>query len=102
MFFFPASPSIPIGTFGLWPVHIPLFLHGLELAKHKHIMGTTGTGKSKFNAHVAVSLITQHIPCSIIDPHADLTHDILGILQSRGFFNSPQAFEKLWYIEFAR
>ena len=65
-------------------------------------MGTTGVGKSKFNAHVAVNLLTQGIPCSVIDPHADLVHDILGILHSHGFFQQPNAYEKLWYVEFAR
>lgn len=94
--------SLHLGLQGRWPLRFPLALRGLELAKHKHIMGTTGVGKSKFNAHVAVSLIRSGLPCSVIDPHADLVHDILGLLHQDGFFQSPAAVKKLWYVEFAR
>src|SRR5947209_632092 len=97
-----ANSSLRLGTRGYWPLRWPLHLAGLELAKHKHIMGTTGVGKSKFNAHIATSLILQGIPCSVVDPHADLVHDILGFLSCRGFFNRPNAHTKLWYVEFAR
>src|SRR5947208_4959227 len=98
----PNYVSLHLGTQGHWPLRLPLSLAGLELAKHKHIMGTTGVGKSKFNAHVAVSLIRAGIPCSVIDPHADLVHDILGLLHQEGYFHQPQALKKLWYVEFAR
>src|SRR6266700_7440057 len=95
--------SLPIGTTGHWPIFSwPVRLTGRELEKHKHILGTTGVGKSKFNAHIASYLILHNQPCSVIDPHADLTHDILAILLDRGFFNHQEAFKKLWYIEFAR
>ncbi len=98
----PNKPLLHLGNQGYWPLRLPLRLHGLELAKHKHIMGTTGVGKSKFNAHVAVSLIQNGYPCSVIDPHADLVHDILGLLHQNGFFRQPAAFQKLWYVEFSR
>jgi len=94
--------ALHLGTRGRWPLRWPLNLAGLELAKHKHIMGTTGVGKSKFNAHVAVSLIRAGSPCSVIDPHADLVHDILGLLHQSGYFQSPLAFKNLWYVEFSR
>src|SRR5947207_13620331 len=89
------TPSLRLGLQGYWPLRWPLHLRGLELAKHKHIMGTTGVGKSKFNAHVAVSLIQKGVPCSVIDPHADLVHDVLGLLHQSGFFQHPNAFKKI-------
>src|SRR6266849_2828390 len=95
--------SITIGKTGRWPFTLwPVRLRGRELEKHKHIMGTSGAGKSKFNAQVATSLILQEQPCSVIDPHADLTHDILAMLYDKGYFQTPEAYEKLWYVEFAR
>src|SRR6266581_7033341 len=99
---FSRDQTLRLGTRGRWPLRLPLRLHGLELAKHKHIMGTTGVGKSKFNAHVAVSLIRAGLPCSVIDPHADLAHDVLGLLHQSGYFQQPAAFKKLWYVEFSR
>src|SRR5713226_7154322 len=94
---------LTIGKKGTWPLYVlPVKLRGRELEKHKHIMGTSGAGKSKFNAHIATSLILQGQPCSVIDPHADLTHDILAILYDKGFFRRPDAYQKLWYIEFSR
>src|SRR5436305_11245343 len=96
------STSLRLGTRGQWPLRFPLHLGGLELAKHKHIMGTTGVGKSKFNAHVAASLISAGLPCSVIDPHADLVHDVLGQLHQSGYFQQPAAVKKLWYVEFSR
>ncbi len=95
--------KLMVGRKGIWPFYmLPVVLKGTELEKHKHIMGTSGAGKSKFNAHVATSLILQNQPCSVVDPHADLTHDILAILYDKGYFHQPGAYEKLWYIEFAR
>lgn len=102
MHFLSASPSLMIGTHGLWPWRLPVILTGTDLTKHKHIMGTTGVGKSKFNAHIAVNLILKGTPCSVIDPHADLAHDVLGLLHAQGFFQTSDAAKKLWYVEFAR
>jgi len=76
-------------------------LSGPEYEKHIHILGTTGVGKSKLNAHIAVSQILDGIACSIIDPHADLTHDTLSMLLDAGYFRRVDAFDKLWYIEFS-
>src|SRR5205809_992442 len=97
------QPRLKIGKKGTWPFYLlPVFLRGHELEKHKHIIGTTGTGKSFFNAHLASTLILQGTPCSVIDPHADLASSILSILHDQGYFTRPDAYEKLWYIEFCR
>jgi hypothetical protein len=96
------EPTVTIGTTGPWPLKRRVILAGSELQKHKHIIGTSDAGKSKFNALVATSLIMQGVPCSVIDPHADLVHDILGMLHQRGYFTRPFAYEKLWYLDFSR
>lgn len=95
--------KVRIGKQYLFPFYNPpVFLEGRSLGKHKHIMGTSGVGKSKFNAHIAASLLMQQQPCSIIDPHADLAHDVLAILYDQEYFTGKDAYEKLWYVEFAR
>ena len=101
MVFTRPSPAITLGSSHAWPLKKAVVLHGKELQKHKHIMGTSGVGKSKFNAHIATSLIMQGVPCSIIDPHADLAHDVLSLLHQQGYFQRPNAYNKLWYIDFA-
>jgi hypothetical protein len=99
----PKPHSLTIGKTGKWPLYLlPVVLRGRELEKHKHIMGISGAGKSKLNAHIATSLLLQGQPCSVVDPHADLTHDVLAILFDRGYFKNPDAYDKLWYVEFAR
>src|SRR6266852_4947013 len=95
------SPCLTIGHSGRWPFRVPVVLTGRELAKHKHIMGTSGRGKSKFLAYCATNLIMQGVPCAVIDPHSDLAHDLLMMLKDRGYYDRPSAFEKLKYVDFA-
>ncbi len=45
-------------------------------------------------------LIPARRRCSVIDPHADLVHDILALLSDTGYFQRPDAYTKLWYVEF--
>ena len=97
------TPSVFLGhTHGPLPfLKTRVVLSGLEYKKHIHILGTTGVGKSKLNAHIAVSQILDGTACSIVDPHADLTYDVLSMLLDNGYFQRPDALDKLWYIEFA-
>src|SRR5947209_649546 len=97
------TPSVFLGhTHGPLPfLKTRVVLSGLEYKKHIHILGTTGVGKSKLNAHIAVSQILDGTPCSIIDPHADLTYDVLSMLLDNGYFQQANALDKLWYIEFS-
>lgn len=59
-------------------------------------------GKSKLLAHLAASLILQNIPVGVIDPHTDLTQDILGLLYERGYFQREDAYKKLLYLDCSR
>lgn len=94
-------PSLTIGTRGLWPFRFPYRLRGKQLRTHLKIMGLSGMGKSYFLAKAAADLILQGMPVSLIDPHSDLAHDTLRLLIESGYFQRPDAYQKLWYIDFA-
>jgi hypothetical protein len=93
----PAEPTLTLGQTGPWWRKTRVSLHGPDLATHKHVIGTTGVGKSKLLASVYTQLLTQHIPGALIDPHADLADEALSLLLDAGY---PT--DKLLYIEFSR
>ncbi|MGE0229246.1 MAG: type IV secretory system conjugative DNA transfer family protein [Dehalococcoidia bacterium] len=69
---------------------------------HKHVIGTTGVGKSKFLASTFVQLVEQGIGAALIDPHADLAHDVLRLLADRRFFRHADAQNRLLFVDFSR
>ncbi len=73
-----------------------------EIASHKHVIGTSGVGKSALMASVFVQLHTQGMAACLIDPHSDVALDCLGGLLDQGYFQRPDAFEKLLYVDFRR
>ncbi len=77
-------------------------LVGKDAASHRHIMGVTGTGKSKFLASQYLQLLNQKIGAILLDPHGDLSDDALQVLWDTGYFANQAAFERLRYIEFSR
>src|ERR1051325_2632630 len=92
-----SQPRLHVGTRNWWFFRFPFFLTQQQLDTHKHVMGLTGMGKSKLLAHLAASLILHDIPVGVIDPHTDLTQDILGLLYERGYFAREDAYRKLLY-----
>lgn len=95
------SPRLTLGTHhGSWWGK-PFVLPPAHVHTHRHVIGTSGMGKSKLLALMAVELIEQGVGVAVIDPHADLASDILALLAARGFFDRPDAYERLWYIDFA-
>src|SRR3954465_13800869 len=78
-----------------------VFLTPAEIARHKHIIGISGSGKSTFLAAYVVQLITQGIGVSLIDPQGDLAVLVMRILAEQGYFERPDAFEKMRYIDFS-
>jgi len=97
----PPGPAVVLGT-TIRPTQRQLMLTGSDLAAHKHVMGVSGAGKSKFLASLFVQLLNQGIPCAVIDPHADLARDILALLIETSFYNDQRAFERLWYVDFSQ
>lgn len=63
-------------------------------------MGVTGGGKSYYLIKKYTDLVMNGIAASLIDPHGDLADDCLRLLIDRGYFKSPNAYKKLWYIDF--
>jgi hypothetical protein len=90
---------INLGKYGHWPFKQPLILTLKEARTHTHIIGVSGSGKSRYLASLYVQLLKSGTGVTLIDPHGDLTKLILGILAEEGFFRDPQAYEKLIYLD---
>jgi hypothetical protein len=55
-----------------------------ELAgHHQYVVGRSGSGKSKFLLWYLYQLITHGQGALLLDPHTDLSHDILNLLASQ-------------------
>lgn len=85
-------------SFPLWPTQ--LALNDSQLATHKHVIGTTGTGKTGLLKSIVWQLIRQGIGVSFVDPHGDAVEELLAMLLQAGYFRQPEAFQRLWYVEF--
>ena len=84
-------------SFPLWPAQ--LTLDSAQIATHKHVIGTTGTGKTGLLKSMVFQLIRQGIGVSFIDPHGDAVEELLGMLIDAGYFQK-NGFDHLWYVEF--
>lgn len=95
-------PALTLGTTGHPLLRRPFVIGPEGVAAHKHVIGLTGQGKSKFLASLFVQLVSQNIGCALIDPHADLATDILGALADRRFFDHPDARNRLYFVDFGQ
>ncbi len=101
MSLFSRQPRIHLGRTG--PLGLrPLTLDRRAFAHHKHIIGTTGVGKSALMASLFVQLHTQGIGACLIDPHSDLAIECLGALADRGYFDRSDSYQRLIYLDFRR
>lgn len=91
------QPKLYIGHTGWLFLKKKIHLQGPGITSHKHVIGLTGQGKSKFLAHCYVELVSQGIACSLVDPHSDLADDVLGMLADRGL-----ADDQLLFVDFGR
>lgn len=96
-----AEPRVLLGTahHTLWPTPVRLSLP--EIARHKHIIGVSGSGKSTFLASYVVQLIQQGIGTSLIDPQGDLAMLVMRILADQGYFQRDEDFERIRYVDFS-
>src|SRR5687767_9199708 len=67
---------------------------------HKHVMGVSGMGKSKFLESLWMQLHSHGAGVSFIDPHSDSVEEILKQLIAQGYFQQPGAFDRLLFVEF--
>jgi hypothetical protein len=62
----------------------PLVLSTETLARHLAVFGATGSGKTTLLLNLVLGCARAGVGVSVIDPHGDLTADILGRLPERG------------------
>jgi hypothetical protein len=89
-----------LGTYnaGFWgskPYRLPID----RAACHAHIIGVSGSGKSRFLAAYYLGLLSAGIPATLIDPHGDLSRLILGHLAAAGVYDRPDAYERVLYLD---
>jgi hypothetical protein len=95
-----ASPQVVLGSAGGRFLRRPVVLGPDQLKHHLHLLGTTGQGKSVLLSNIFVQLHNQGRAVGLVDPHGDLAIDCLRILQGQGYFGRPDAYTRLWYIDF--
>lgn len=83
------------GPLGLWPYAISCS----ERNTHLYVIGTTGQGKSKFLESLIVQDILAGRGCGLVDPHTDLARDVLAHLLTVGYFDSPEARQRVIYFD---
>lgn len=92
--------SIVLGTVS---PHLPWLCDvGLSRAQeryHAAIFGRSGSGKSKLLQSIFLQHLRRQQGIGLIEPHHDLSFDVLGSLVASGFFRDRSAFERLVYID---
>ena len=75
------------------------FLTPEEQGYHATIWGSTGSGKSFLLLNVFTQLFLQGKGVGLIDPHNDLSIDVLRQLIHKGVFKDQKAYKRLVYID---
>jgi hypothetical protein len=70
-----------------------------DAAAHVHVIGVSGSGKSRFLAGLYIDLLRAGGAATLIDPHGDLARLVLARLVHEGYFRAPQAFRDLLYLD---
>jgi hypothetical protein len=91
--------TFPLGTTRGWwadrDVTVPLD----QITTHMHIIGASGSGKSRYLAFLYLALLRQGIPATLIDPHGQLARLVLTHLVASGVYRSDEAFERVVYLD---
>jgi Helicase HerA, central domain/Type IV secretion-system coupling protein DNA-binding domain len=93
------SSGIPVGTVG--PPWFPRVynLSGSDVRTHVHVIGVSGSGKSRFLAGLYVNLINRGFPATLIDPHGDLAQLVLTTLVASGAYDTSEGFDRVLYLD---
>jgi hypothetical protein len=101
----PAPPHVCLGTRGWWGLS-RLMLPLAQWCMHLYVVGSTGTGKSKYLQYLLVHLITAGYGCGVIDPHSDLANDLIAHLAAypkhRPWLADPANRQRVVYLDPAR
>ena len=95
-----APPAIPLGTTGSRFFPQLVGLSPDDARTHVHVIGTSGSGKSRFLAGLFLALLDQGFSATLIDPHGDLARLVLGHLTARHVYTHEDAFERILYLDF--
>jgi hypothetical protein len=97
--------------------HLPFTGLRLSVAEqrfHGLIVGKSGAGKSKLLQHMMLSHIRRSLRetrgvgrysqhgATVLEPHHDLSYDILSSLVASGFYKRPDAYDRVVYIDFGQ
>jgi hypothetical protein len=94
------EPRLTLGTFGPLPIlRLPLNIRLSQANTHWHIIGTSGSGKSYFLAHLFLSLLKRGSPVTLIDPHGDLAKLVLSHLIGQGRYQDPATYTRIVYLD---
>lgn len=96
------APQLMLGTREQAGGVQPLVLRGGDVARHRRLLGVSGSGKSKLLVSLFVQLFNQGLGVGLLDPHSDLCTDILQFLLDTGYFEHPDAYRRLLYLDFSR
>jgi DNA helicase HerA-like ATPase len=92
--------TLTLGTYSPFPFfRLPLTIPKQAAKSHWHIIGTSGSGKSFFLAHLFLQLHMNGFPVTLIDPHGDLASLILLHLVARGVYKNPRAYEDILFLD---
>ncbi len=98
-----ASPQdIVLGTLAspnLLPGSAAFRLSPADQRSHALVIGRTGTGKSQLGLTIAVQHLNKGHGVGVIEPHHDLSFDLLRYLVSHGYFDTDEGFRRLVYID---
>ena len=70
--------SLELGFNTYRGVKVPVWMKEVDRARHMYIIGKSGTGKSQLIARLAVQDIRAGHGVAVVDPHGDLTEQIVG------------------------
>ena len=96
------TQSIPLGTYGSALFRRRLRLDGQDAKSHMHVMGKSGSGKSRWLAGFYVNLLKAGFSATLIDPHGDLARLVFAQLVADGYFDREGAADRLLYLDVPR
>ena len=96
------SPRIPIGTIGRAPFSRSFSLSLEDIRTHAHVLGKSGSGKRYWLTSWVRALMASGHGVIFLDPHGDTARLILSHLVAEGFFDQPDAYDKLLYLDIPR
>src|SRR4051812_25298714 len=99
MLSFRSRPYIPLGTYGPPLLQRQFGLSRDEARSHMHVIGVSGSGKSRFLAGLFIKLINNEDNATLIDPHGDLARLVLAQLVASGAYDQPAAYERIRYLD---